>query len=245
MRKVNNQNQLTIGIEIWEEIENQKATRRKRLTKTVFDRNQLSFDDLDLVTFDISCKDFEFFYAYILQQEWYTDIKVSENDRDMVDIRAKKDKKNYLIQCKQWTSKDISVQQVAEMYSKMYHEYYKNKENTIMQIITTSYFDKYAWEFLEGNCIEWVNNIQLIQLCEKWGYFNNEKWMDIKVDIYKRRLNRLKGTMLERKQSLWQLRYYELLKHTRNGWDWLHFYTKSPKSQDFLKNHFFQYWDLV
>lgn len=245
MSRIQDKNQLYLNIEIGEEIEKQKVERRIKLKKTKFDRNQLSFDDLDRITLEITYKDFEFFYAYILSKQWFKDIDVSKDDMDMVDIRAKKDWKIYLIQCKQWMNKNISVQQVAEMYSKMYHEYYEKRNNTIMQIITTSYFDKFAQEFLEWNKIEWINNIKLIEMCEKWDYFNDDRWKEIKIDIYKKRLERLKWTMTERKQSLRHLRYQELLKHTRNGWQWFHFHTKSQKSKDFLKNHFFQHWNLV
>jgi HJR/Mrr/RecB family endonuclease len=167
MSRFHDENQMKLDIEIGEEIERQKIARRKKLTKTKFDRNQLSFDDLDKITFEISCKDFEFFYAYILEKEGYIDVTVSQNDKDMVDIRAMKNGKKYLIQCKQWTSKDISVQQVAEMYSKMYHEYFQDRENTVMRIVTTSYFDQYSREFLQGNNIEGINNIELIETCMK------------------------------------------------------------------------------
>lgn len=65
-----NQPQLEI-LDIGDAILRQENKRRYYHHKkhTLFDRNQMSISELDKLTFEISDKDFEFFYAHHLREK--------------------------------------------------------------------------------------------------------------------------------------------------------------------------------
>lgn len=242
MKKQIDIHQTSLNIDLWIEIKHQKQNRKNDLKNysSYFLNHQTSLDNLIKLTYDITDKDFEYFYAYILEQEHYENIKVlwGENDNG-VDIKAEKDGKVYLIQCKQWADLSIDIQKVGMIYTRMYHEKYTYKDS-IIRIVTTSFFDKFSREFLNWNNIEFIDNKKLLQLCEEKWYLKDEKWKDIRIWIYKKRLENLKNlkSQLEFEMKREARNHIPQSKRLQVG------FTKSSESLDYYWK-LFQYWDLV
>jgi|JI10StandDraft_1071094.scaffolds.fasta_scaffold480990_1 hypothetical protein len=244
MNKRNNWNQTQLEIlDIGEEILHQENKRRYYHHKknTLFDRNQLSISDLDKITFEISDKDFEFFYSHYLHDCWY-DAEVSKDKYAKEDIRAQKDGKLYLIQCKQWANLSIGRKEVCEMFMKLEDEYLKNPWKAIIRIVTTSFFDDEAKKFMKEKGIQGVNNIDLVKICRENTYFSKEKWKAIRLEIYKKRAERIWG--IAPLMKLRRARFEELKHHLSPDKRESKFRTSSPQSQKFL-SRYYQYWNLV
>ncbi len=240
-----NQLYLDIGLQIAVK----KKDRIKKLhdQKTYFSypKHQLSLENLIKITYDITDKDFEYFYAYILEQEWYDSVHVlgGENDNG-VDIIAKKDGTTYLIQCKQWSDLSIDIKRVGQIYTRMYHEKFIH-EYSILRIVTTSYFDQLATEFLNWNSVEFVDNIKLIKFCEDHNYFTENKWKEIRIKIYQKRLEWLRDNdILNIKEFLKNKRINEAKNHISPEYRKTVWFVNSRESIIY-RNKLFQYWNLV
>lgn len=128
------------------------------------------------------------------------------------------------------------------MYNKLLDEYLKNPQKTIMRIVTTSFFDDEAKKFMKENNIERVNNIDLLKICHQNAYFSTEKWKDIRLDIYRKRMQRIED--VNPLKRLRRDRFDELKHHLPQDKREFKFRTSSPQSQKFLSK-FYQYWNLV
>jgi hypothetical protein len=147
-----------------------------------------------------------------------------------------------LIQCKQWANISIGVEEVREIYNKLLDEYSKNPRKTIIRVVTTSFFDDEAKKFMNEKGIEGVNNIGLVKICHENSYFSIEKWKKIRLDIYRKRMQRIEGVNPLKK--LRRDRFDELKHHLPPDKREFKFRTSSPQSQKFLSKYY-QYWSLV
>lgn len=96
-------------------------------------------------------REFEEYVEAMLQEQWYNTILGPWKNDGGVDIHAKKDHRNYIIQCKHyWDQQKVTVQQVREFYGVMHHE-----DSTAWCIyVTTWEFTNEATLFCKGEDIE-------------------------------------------------------------------------------------------
>lgn len=186
-----NQTSLDLGIQL----EKQKTKRihfLKTTKKTYFSDKQTSLDNLIKLTYDITDKDFEYFYAHILEKQGYTNVIVNWWMNDWwVDIEAHKDGKLYFIQCKQWANGYIDIKKAGEYYATIW-ERKKQNPDAIFCYVTTSYLHYKVIDFFKGHDIKYMDNIPLIRLCEKMKVFDTDNWNKIRASIYQKRIEKLK-----------------------------------------------------
>ncbi len=247
MNKRNNWNQTQLDIpDIGEAIEIQKFKRKTELkekSKRFFAKEQTSLENLIKLTYDITDKDFEYLYAEILKLQWYQKVEViGWMDDEWRDIRAYKDKKWYFIQCKQWASLYINVSRVGEYYGKIYSKKKKNPQH-IFRYVTTSYIDGNAREFLKDHKIDYIDNISLIKLCENYGIFEKGKWQEIRMNIYKMRLEKIKDE-LNPKEALKNELKIEITHHLPENIRNNNFSYNSIKTRSYI-GEFFQLIDSI
>lgn len=144
----NNINQTQL--DLWIQLEIQKIKRKKFLKdtkKTYFSDKQTSLDNLIKLTYDITDKDFEYFYAHILEKQGHTNVVVNWWMNDWwVDIEAHKDGRLYFIQCKQWANEYIDIKKAGEYYATIW-ERKKQNPDAIFCYVTTSYLHHKVIDF--------------------------------------------------------------------------------------------------
>lgn len=249
MRKFVDKNQTSLGIEVWEAIDARKQHRKTQLkekSKRYFaaKENQLTLDNLIKLTYDITDKDFEYFYAELLEQQWYNKVKViGWYDDKWVDVRAYKDGIWHFIQCKQWSSLDLSLEQAWVFYTKM-HAKIKQYPRAKFSIVTTSYFDAWAKEFLLDHSIECIDNIWLMKLCDSFNIFGSEeKWQEIRMTIYRKRLEKMRDE-INPKQKLKDELKEEIIHHLPENMRLKRLSFSSQKSKSYV-SEFFQIVDSL
>lgn len=249
MRKFIDKNQTSLNIEVWEAIEERKEYRKTKLkekSKRYFavKQNQLTLDNLIKLTYDITDKDFEYFYEELLKMQWYKATKViGWYDDKWVDVRAYKDGIWHFIQCKQWSSVNLSLEQAWVFYAKMY-AIIKQYPRAKFSIVTTSYFDSWAKEFLLDHGIECIDNIWLMKLCDSFNIFDSEeKWHDIRMTIYRKRLEKIRDD-INPKQKLKDELKKEIIHHLPEDMRLWKLSFASSKSKSYV-NEFFQIVDAL
>lgn len=103
--------------------------------------------------------------------------------------------------------------------------------------MTTSYIDSDAREFLKDHKIDYIDNIPLIQLCEDFGVFGNEKWQEIRMKIYKMRLEKIKDE-LNPKEKLKTYLKSEITHHLPEDIRYKSFPFTSQKSKSYVGEFF-------
>ncbi len=186
------------SLDLWVQLEEQKEkTRRFHKEKnTRFYHNQLSLEDLLKITYDITDKDFEYFYKALLEKEWYKAEVVWWYPDHWVDVKAIKDGVWYFIQCKQWWSDSIDEKQIWEYYGSIFH-LMKEYPRVKFRYVTTSYLTRQAIEFCNGNDIDWIDNIKLMILCKKYSIFEWNNWIEIRKNIYRNRLEDMRKKWIQ------------------------------------------------
>ncbi len=113
---------------------------------------RLSWDDFELLCM-------EFFE----KQQWSVKgnaVKGADGGVDIwMDKRSFQKKKTAIVQCKRYDETPVSIKVIREMYGLMY-EYEVDKTF----IVTTSYFTKECYKFVEGKNIELINGTQLVKM---------------------------------------------------------------------------------
>ncbi len=250
MWKLVDKNQTSLDIvEIWEEIEVRKQRRKTQLkgkSKRYFavQQNQLTLENLIKLTYDITDKDFEYLYEELLKMQWYESTKVIWWKKDgWVDVRAYKDGIWHFIQCKQWSSINLSLEHVWVFYAKM-HTKMKRYPRAKFSIVTTSYFDSWAKEFLLDHGIECIDNIWLMNLCDSFNIFDSEeKWQEIRMAIYRKRLEKMRDE-LNPKQKLKDELKKEIIHHLPENMRLKRLSFSSQKSKSYV-SEFFQIIDSL
>ena len=227
------------------EIDSLKIKRREWLKKTHhFSPEEMEF--LLRITYELTDKDFEYFVAYILQYEGYTDIDVlGWYDDGGIDIRAKKNGKSICIQCKQWASPYITMKRAWGFYGTIYHLKKSNPEAEIAYV-TTSFMNTDVLEFFHDHHINGtISNGKLLVSCRELGLFTEEWWGKLIRYIQQQRLLQMRKKLQEslpiESRKLQNNRVFEMRNHL------------SPDEHNKSVNlasvddsvRFFQYWDLV
>lgn len=228
-----------------------KSARRAWLKKTgAFSDAEISF--LIRITYDITDKDFEYFIALLLEADGYTTIVQGGLNDKWTDIIAKKDGKNFAIQCKQWSKSYISMKDAGEYYGTIYYQMQQNPD-MIYSFVTTSYVDDRVRWFLEVHHIPGIiSNRKIIEESKKLGYFSDIGWRNLIQDIQHKRLMELRKSRQlsmesgfeKLKQDLRTARLQELKHHLPKHMQNRTSSINRLKHKEFL-NSFFQYWNLV
>lgn len=235
--------------EIIDEINSLKTKRREWLLKTSFFRNNSEYIEFLLrITYELTDKDFEYFVAYILKNEWYTSIDVQwwYNDGG-ADIIAMRNGQEFFIQCKQWSSPYVTMKRAWEFYWTIY-PLRKRYTNAIIGYVTTSFINDEVKDFFHDHHIDGtISNGKLLESCWKLGLFKKEWWEKMIRYIQQQRLLKLRNQWqkffpIESEfRRLQNLRVNELRHH-------LSPYMQN-KNIDFntidFSQAFFQYWDFV
>ncbi|MBC7503659.1 restriction endonuclease [Candidatus Gracilibacteria bacterium] len=228
-----------------------KQERAKGLKKTgVFSEQEIEF--LIKLTYDLTDKDFEYFVAILLERDGYkTQVQGGFNDHG-IDILATKDGKTFAIQCKQWSKGYITMGNVGEYYGKIYAEKEKNLDK-IFAYVTTSYIQPEAENFLINHGIQGpISNLKLVRESKKLGYFSEEGWKGVIIEIRRRRFEEMRKnpqltfeTGYEKlKFELRTARLNEFKHHLPRNIRYKKSIINLIRHKEFL-NNFFQYWDLA
>ncbi len=235
--------------EMLDEIDLLKINRREWLQKTSYFRNHPDYLELLLrITYELTDKDFEYFVAYILKHEWFTNIDVRGwNEDGGIDIIAKKNGKTIYVQCKQWASPYITMKRAGEFYGTIYHMKKANPEIEFAYI-TTSYMDHDVLDFFHDHRINGtISNGKLLESCRELGLLNETWWQKMIQYIQQQRLTKIRKdlqTTLPVESELIKLqkhRILELRHHLSRG---EHQSFVNLASVDYSVQ-FFQYWNLV
>lgn len=229
-------------LDLWIQLELQKSKRKRFLKdtkRTYFSNNQTSLDNLIKLTYDITDKDFEYFYAHILEEQGYSRVTVRWGMNDWwVDIQAYKDGNWYFIQCKQWANEYVDIKKAWEYFATIW----KKKQqypDAIFRYVTTSYLHSEAIDFFKGNEIDYIDNIPLIKLCEKMRVFDADKWKSIRLVIYQKRMKKLSGDWYNNaKEVLRQDCLREFRNHLSENIRYKTLWTYSEKSENTVSNYF-------
>ena len=240
--------------EMLEEIDLLKAKRKKWLLGTAYFKNKLDYVELLLrITYELTDKDFEYFVAYLLQHAWFTEIDVQGGREDQgADIIAKKKNQKYLIQCKQWASRYITLKQAGEFYGIIYPLKKQNPDASIAYV-TTSYINEEVQDFFHVHGIKGVfsnddlSNGYLVKVCWELWLFTEEWWSKLIQYIQQQRILKLRKELQKslplqsELQKLQTQRVIELRNHLSPS---KHKMFINPASIDYA-SRFFQYWHPV
>ncbi len=235
--------------EMLDEIDSLKIKRREWLQKTSYFRNQPHYLELLLrITYELTDKDFEYFVAYILKNDGFTNISVQGwYDDGGADVIAEKNWKTFLIQCKQWASSYITLKRAGEFYGTIYPLKKKNPDSVIAYV-TTSYIDDDVLDFFHIHWIDWtISNGKLLDSCRELWLLTEEWWGRLIRYIKQERILKLRKEfqsslpMESVLNKLQRQRVFELRNHLRPS---RHKAYINTSSIDYSMK-FFQYWDLV
>lgn len=235
--------------EMIEEIKSLKAKRKEWLLKTAYFRNHPDYVKFLLrITYELTDKDFEYFISYILHHEGFTNISVQWWKVDGgIDITAKKEEKDFLIQCKQWAVPYINLKHAGEFYGTIYPLKKKNP-NAIIAYITTSFIpDDVLGFFHDHNIYGTISNGELLSSCRELWLFTEEWWKKMILYIQQQRILKMRKeiqTSLPIESELKKLqkqRVDELRNHLHPN---KHKVFVNPASIDYSAR-FFQYWNLI
>lgn len=236
-------------LELIEQIEALKHKRKEWLLKTGFYQDKPDYVECLLkITYDLTDKDFEYFVAYMLKNEWYTSINVQWGyDDGGSDIVAMKNWQEYLIQCKQWASPYITMKRAWEFYGTIYPLKKKHPKATIAYV-TTSYMNEEVLDFFHDHYINGtISNGKLLDSCKELGLFTENGWKKMIQYIKQQRILKLRNELQKsipiesELKKLQNQRIFELRNHLKPSMQ--NKYINLAKV-DFSWS-FFQYWDLV
>lgn len=237
--------------EIFEEIDFLKRKRKEWLLKTGFYRNKPDYVEFLLkITYDLTDKDFEYFVAYILKNEWYISIDVQWGyDDGGADVVAKKNGQEFLVQCKQWASPYITMKRAWEFYGTIYPLKKKNPK-AIIAYVTTSFMDDEVQEFFHDNHIDGtISNGKLLESCRELWLFTEEWWKKMIQFIQQQRILKLRNALQKslpvesELRKLQNQRIRELQHHLNPSMQNKYINLGTVRFSRSLS--FFQYWDLV
>jgi Restriction endonuclease len=235
--------------DILEILQEKKQKRYKLLSwKSWFTEEQILF--LLKITYDLTDKDFEYLVAYLLEKEWYT-VSTFWKFHKWIDVEARRNGKLLNIQCKQFAKAYITDKYAWAFCGQINKMLKSTGENESFYYLTTSYITPDAREIFARDGVKIISNKELLEKCEKQGFFTEGGWKELIVYIRGKRVeelvrNRKVGVSNyeEIKKSLRTQRINEFKHHLppsiRNSKSSISFF----EHQSFLKP-FFQYWDLV
>lgn len=228
-------------------IDNCKFERRNELLdkSKFFQKNKEELDFLLKITYDITDKDFEYLCKYLLKETRKYSLKVVWGEYDNgEDIQGLDINGNTIsIQCKQWANIDISLKKVWEYFAQTF--FLRNEKPKAKFIyITTSYFSENAKKFLEYFWVEYISNVNLLELCKEVWLYKMNNWESFIHNIQRERLNdMIEKDWYSNLERLKLQRLKELRNHLPKSMhpeniviDWCKVENKHP---------FFQYWNIA
>lgn len=192
----------------------EKIRKQHKEMNTDFHFKQTSLNSLVKLTYDITDKDFEYLYAYIMKLQWFEKFQVIWGYWDQgIDIRGLKDGIWYFIQCKQWSELYINPKQAWE-FIWVVHHYQKKHPKWKFIYVTTSYPNENTRELLNDNQIKIIDNKELVEICESLGILSDEWWESMIKEVQLMRLQDIrKQDPQSGFQELKKIRINEALNH--------------------------------